>query len=589
MKKPFTVLVAGAGPVGLTLAYELTRRGVPVRLVDAAPGPAVTSRAIATHPRTLETYDQMGLAEAVLARGQRVEGFTMFNNGHRLVRLEADYHANPTVFPYTLSIDQVGTEAVLREALSGLGVEVEWGTRLTDLAETGGRVEVVLERAAGGGGDEIAAEHTAAAWVVGCDGGHSTVRRLLDLPLTGDSNETWLLADATVRVDVPRNSIYWIRSGTGTLMLVPLPGEDRWRMLDTSDTTGAEDPDGIARRFAAKLGRGLGRTVEVDRPTWISVFTAQQRMVPSMRRGRVLVAGDAAHVHSPASGQGMNTGIQEAFNLGWKLAMVVDGHADPALLDSYGAERVPIGRDLLRSTRQATSLVALRNAMAGIGLPVFFSIVRTVRPLRAKIQNGILGQMSGLAIGYADSPLTCPAGPGAPGAGPRPGERITRGYPVHAVEPPGWRALREQLRDLRWTLLVAEPIQGSAEIDQQAARRGAVGIARRYAAVVSVRTLTDFDSEPGSADIADIADIADAANAVAPLADPDGSLRRSLGVGPGDWLLVRPDGYLAARGSALTGARIEAALARAHVAPVPAAAAAAEPARTEPARAPLSG
>jgi len=561
---PFTVLVAGAGPVGLTLAYELTRRGVPVRLVDAAPAPASTSRAIATHPRTLETYDQMGLADLVLARGLRVEGFTMYNNGHRLVRLEADYHANPTAFPYTLSIDQVRTEAVLREALSDLGVEVEWGTKLTGLAETGDRVEVVLERT-DAADDPARPERAEAGWVVGCDGGHSTVRRLLDLPLVGDSNDTWLLADATVRVDVPRGSIYWIRSGTGTLMLVPLPGEDRWRMLDTTDTTGAEDPDGIARRFAAKLGKGLGRTVEVDRPTWVSVFTAQQRMVPAMRRGRVLVAGDAAHVHSPASGQGMNTGIQEAFNLGWKLAMVAHGHARPDLLDSYGAERVPIGRELLRSTRQATSLVALRNALAGIGLPLFFSLVRAVRPLRTKIQNGILGQMSGLAIAYGDSPLTSAAESGhGVGAGPRPGERVTRGYPVHQAETPGWSALREQLRDLRWSLLVADRASQGAH-DQATETQnpdGPAELAARFGAVLSVRLLA------GAAP--DLTQDPDATSARA-LADPDGGLRRALGLAPGGWLLVRPDGYLAARGEVLGEAAVAAALARAHVVPAPAA------------------
>ena len=528
------VLVVGAGPVGLTAAHELARRGIAVRLVDAASGPAVTSRAIATHARTLETYDAMGVVDDVLALGQRIEGFTMFNNGSRLVRLDADYRKNPTAFPYTLSIDQVRTEAVLRDAVTRQGVTIEWETKLADLTQTGDGVRVSLQHV-----DSCAEEPVTVPWVVGCDGGHSTVRKKLELPLVGDSNDTWLLADTEVTVDLPRNSIYWIRVGTGTVMLVPLPGENRWRLLDTVDTSDEEDPAAVAERFAGKLKRGLGRPVTVELPSWVSVFTAQQRMVPAMRVDRCLVAGDAAHVHSPASGQGMNTGIQEAYNLAWKLAMVVRGQADLELLDSYGVERVPIGRALLESTRTATRFVALRDALAGVALPVFFGVVRNFTPLRTKIQNGILGQMSALNVSYVDSPLSTVDGSvdGA-GSGPRPGTRLTSvfgGYPA-------WPAVAEELRDVRWTLLVlGEPdlVGGSglaARLDKELGDR------------ISVRTVVPLPDL-----------------GFRPLVDPDGSLATALGGGPGSWLLVRPDGYLAARGATLDRSTLHAALSRAHV------------------------
>jgi len=524
MSKPIEVLVVGAGPVGLTAAHELARRGIAVRLIDAASGPAVTSRAIATHARTLETYDAMGIVDQILALGQRIEGFTMFNNGSRLVRLDADYRRNPTAFPYTLSIDQVRTEAVLRDAVAKQGVTIEWETKLVDVAQADDGVRVTLQHI-----NNCAEETVTVPWVVGCDGGHSTVRKKLELPLIGDSNDTWLLADAEVTVDLPRNSIYWIRVGTGTVMLVPLPGENRWRLLDTVEISNEDDPAAIAERFAGKLRRGLGRPVTVELPSWVSVFTAQQRMVPAMRVGRCLVAGDAAHVHSPASGQGMNTGIQEAYNLAWKLAMVVRGQADPELLDSYGVERVPIGQALLESTRTATRFVALRDALAGVALPVFFGIVRNVTPLRTKIQNGILGQMSALNVSYVDSPLSTVDGDGP---GPRPGTRLTSVFGGYAA----WPALVEELRDVRWTLLVQGESELAAELDKELGDR------------LSVRTVNTLPDK-----------------GFRPLVDPDGSLATALGGGPGSWLLVRPDGYLAARGGTLDRSTLHAALARAHV------------------------
>jgi NADPH-dependent dioxygenase len=522
---PLDVLVAGAGPVGLTAALELVRRGVRVRVIDAAPGPATTSRAIATHPRTLETYDQMGIVDEMIARGLVVQAFTMFSNGSRLIRLDADYTASPTQFPFTVAIDQVFTEAVLREALSGAGVEVEWNTALAGFTETDGGVTV---RTADG-------TDIAASWLIGCDGGHSTVRKLLGLPLVGDANETWLIADSHVDTDLPRNSIYWIHTSSGTLMMAPLPGDRRWRMLDTVEVDYDGDAAAIAARFTRKLSAGTGQKVEVEPPGWVSVFTAQQRMVPSMQHGRVFVAGDAAHVHSPASGQGMNTGIQEAYNLAWKLAMVIHGEAEPALLETYTAERVPIGRQLLGSTKNATRMVALKNRMASIMLPIVFGVMRRVPPMRVRAQRTALGQVSGLNLGYPDGPLT--TGRGA--ARPAPGERVRRITIDGAA--PGWRELRTELRDTRWTLLVFDD-------GTDATAREATAAARSW---LSVRVVGAF----------------------ADLADPGDELRTALDGQPGGWILIRPDGYVASRGTTLRSDVLTAALAPAAVianSPVPA-------------------
>jgi 6-methylpretetramide 4-monooxygenase / 4-hydroxy-6-methylpretetramide 12a-monooxygenase len=533
--EPIEVLVVGAGPVGLTAAHELTRRGVAVRIVDAAAGPAVTSRAIATHPRTLETYDAIGLLDEMLARARKITAFTVFANGRRLARLDADYSASPTRYPFTITIDQVSTEEVLRTALSKLGVEIEWGLKLTALTQDEERATVTLERAGGG------TETVTAPWVIGADGGHSAVRKILQLPLIGESNETWLLADAQVQTELPANSIYLIRAEGTMLMMAPMPGERRWRMLDTVDTTYGGDADMVAERFARKLTAGLGHPVTVESPSWVSVFTAQQRMVPSMRDRRVFVAGDAAHVHSPASGQGMNTGIQEAYNLSWKLASVIHGHAAEPLLETYSAERVPIGQTLLGSTKAATKLVALKNAMAGLALPIVFGVASKVTPIRKKMQREALGRVAGLNIGYVGGPLTRAA---AEGPGPRPGERSGQVLPDRAVQG-GWPEFAAELRDLRWTLLACETPQTGPVLRQAAAA---------HAALLSVRTVGDGTPADGTDGIGEPA-------AVRALPDGGGALRTDLGLAPGGWILVRPDGYVAARGQQLTAAALEAALA----------------------------
>ncbi|WP_405783676.1 FAD-dependent oxidoreductase [Streptomyces sp. NBC_00859] len=516
------VLIAGAGPAGLTAAHELARRGLRVRLVDAAPAPARTSRAVATHPRTLETYDQMGIVDAMLARGRKNRAFTMYAEGRRLVRLEADYTSMPTAYPFTLVIAQTETEAVLRAALARLGVDIEWGVRLTGLTQHHDRVCVTLQDADG------AAQSVDTSWLVGCDGGHSMVRTLLGLELAGTSSETWMLADVPVTMDLPPDTIYWAHTRAGALMMVPYAREGHWRLLDTVPPHDAQQAGRAEEHLGAKLSRGLGRDVTVGPSEWTSVFTFQQRMVARMQDRRVFVAGDAAHVHSPASGQGMNTGIQEAYNLAWKLALVEQGHTGAQLLDTYSQERVPIGAALLDSTRTATTLVQLRNLLAGAVLPLVFGVVRRAGPLRRAIQRKVLGGMSGLRIGYRTSPLSTTAAPDGPGPGP--GERV-RAVHLDATDPAARRAFTAELRDVRWTLLLCAGATGGVPAN------AAVTAAAQYGPWLSVRTLGGRD---------------DGADGPAPHTDPGAALATALGLRPGAWLLVRPDGYVAARGPRLT-------------------------------------
>ncbi|WP_018681638.1 FAD-dependent oxidoreductase [Actinokineospora enzanensis] len=504
------VLVAGAGPVGLVVAHELARRGVRVRVVDAAPGPATTSRAMATHARTLELFDQIGLAERLLPLGRKVEHFSVHQRGRRLVRFDTNYDALPTRFPFSLMVDQVLTERVLREGVAGQGVDIEWSVAVAGLEQDADGVTVRLRHGHGG------LETVRVPWLVGADGGRSVVRKSLGLRLSGDSTQTWLNADVVVDVDLPPNSNHLVHTGAGALLLVPFPEPGKWRVIDTVDHEG--DAETVRARIEAKLTGALRKPVSVSAPTWVSVFTVQQRMIERMRVGRCFVAGDAAHVHSPASGQGMNTGLQDGINLAWKLADVVRGHATETLLDTYGAERVPIGATLLRSTRTATALVALRDTLAPVLLPLGLGVVSRVRPLKRKIEGKIVRGFCGLGLNYRDSPLSTVA----TGSGWQPGDRVGC-TEKDVAESPGWRALLAQLRDPRWTLLhFAGPSVVPLSVPDTA---------------VALRTVLGASST---------------GDHPAPLPDPDGRLHRAFGGTPGSYALIRPDGYLAARGPADT-------------------------------------
>ncbi|WP_205678803.1 FAD-dependent oxidoreductase [Brachybacterium endophyticum] len=462
------VLIAGAGPVGLMAALSLARSGVSVRLVDAADGPATTSRALAVHARSLETYDQLGLLGEIAPQGTRVNAFIRHEE-QGTDRLDFDFTGAPTGFPFLLNVDQVVLERALRAQVAVHGVDLEWGTALESFEQDDDGVTAVLrspgreEHPEGDAGRET----VRARYLWGCDGGHSTVRKALDLPLEGESAHTWLIADAIVDTGVDRDGVHWLFPGGGAVMLFAFPEARKWRLLDTTGAGDPEDPGAIARQFSAKLTQALGQDTHVEEPSWASRFTIQQRAVPAMHVGRCFVSGDAAHVHSPASGQGLNTGVQEAYNLAWKLAMVLRGEADAALLETYDAERVPVGQALLESTgrmmatvivddaeRQAeTSAPAPENARDARGTRDADSAesAEEAEAAHRRFERGLIRGMSGLQIAYTDSPLTLAdarATPsdltpvGLPARGPRPGERLPQ---IHAADAqtPGWTALRD--------------------------------------------------------------------------------------------------------------------------------------------------
>lgn len=432
------MLIVGAGPTGLALALELAARGVACRIVDQAPVRSDKSRAFVVHARTLELLDRHGLADALVARGRTTLDGEIAVGGRTRAELRlADIGVDDTRFPYLLFVSQVETERVLEGALGAAGVQVERPVALVGLTAAGG---ATLRH--GDGTDEV----VRARWVVGCDGAHSFVRKAAGMTFEGAPYEqSFMLADARVAwAEPPRLRALLLRDGL--LMMIPFPG-DMYRFVAAGGPPAPEEP--TLADFQARFDAASPHPGRLHDPAWIARFRLHHRGVDRYRAGRLFVAGDAAHIHSPAGGQGMNTGIQDAINLGWKLAMVARGEAPEALLDSYDAERRPVGRRLLEVTDRmfgmlATAnrpLLALRNALAPILAPALLAS----RQRRARAFRFV----SQLAIRYRTSPIVA-ADHQAWAAGPRPGDRAPDG-PLDA------RPLLAAMRDADHRLLVFGP------------------------------------------------------------------------------------------------------------------------------------
>ncbi len=414
-----TILVVGAGPTGLALACGLRLHGLPVRFVDHAAGPATTSRALGLQPRGVEVLSRLDALGDLPTHSLPVRQIVVHVGGRELGRLAVG-RPTPLVRRPGLLVSQAEIEDRLRRRLADLGCEPQWST--APLSVNGGDrgdpgVEVELSDG----------ERLRAAWVVGCDGAHSAVRKAAGIGFPGvPLVERFLLADVHATLPLARDTVAVWLDGDDLVAAFPLPGEDRWRLMAPAETgTGELDADAVLTQLTTRLAlrSGLPATT-VGEAHWTSVFRFHRRLADTYRAGRVLLAGDAAHIHSPFGGQGLNTGIGDAENLAWKLALVHAGRADPALLDTYEAERRPIAHEVLASTSGLTRLVMGGSATA-----------RRVRdhvlvPLmnRGAVQRLIWERASQLSISYRGGPLARggPARrPWRPVAvRPRPGDRV---------------------------------------------------------------------------------------------------------------------------------------------------------------------
>jgi 2-polyprenyl-6-methoxyphenol hydroxylase-like FAD-dependent oxidoreductase len=410
---PDIVLVVGAGPVGLTMACELARYGTPVRVIDSNAGRTDKSKALVVWSRTLELLEQAGAVTPFVASGRQLVAANMYSGSRRIAHI--DLTAIRSKYAFGLMLPQSKTEELLEAHLAGFGLKVERETELLDFRELPDGVEATLRDAQG------RTETVRTPWLVGCDGAHSRVRHGLSLAFEGSTLQTdWVLADVHVRnwpVPETELGVYW--HAEGVLAVFPI-GPGRFRVIaDIGPASGPKpaDPD-LAQIQAIVDQRGPGGAALLE-PIWLAGFRINERKVTAYRKGRSFLVGDAAHVHSPAGGQGMNTGMQDAFNLAWKLALVCRGGVRPkVLLDSYSNERSAVGRKVLDDATRLTSLALMRNPIAQAIRNSLGHLLLSLTPVRkAMAQN-----FSEIDISYPHSPLTGPAARGI--GGPVPGERI---------------------------------------------------------------------------------------------------------------------------------------------------------------------
>ncbi len=337
------VLIAGAGPSGLVLGVWLTRLGVRVRIVDKLAAPETTSRAIGVQARTLEFYRQIGFADTLIAHGRKAPATNLWVDGRNMAHLPfTEMGGEICPFPFALVISQDIHEQLLVEHLAGLGVNVERRTELAGFKEKNGRVTARLKLPDG------TSETCEAAWLIGCDGARSLVRESLNIDFVGGTYANrFYVADVDAGGPALNGEMLVALDATDFLAVFPLPGEGRARLIGT---VCAEAENGIAEWKHVNKGVIETLRMNIKRVNWFATYRVHHRVAAQFRSGRIFLAGDAAHIHTPVGGQGLNTGVGDAVNLAWKIAAVLHGRADAALLDSYEPERIAFARKLVDTT-----------------------------------------------------------------------------------------------------------------------------------------------------------------------------------------------------------------------------------------------
>jgi 2-polyprenyl-6-methoxyphenol hydroxylase-like FAD-dependent oxidoreductase len=386
---PAPILVVGAGPVGLTLAVDLARRGVPVRIIDALPKPTDESRAIVLHARSLDQLAPLGVLEELMATGTKSTGVQFHTEARLLAHVPLD--TVDSLHPYSWTTPQTETERILTERLGELGVAVERHVMLTGLSQAGDRVLVTVEDGS------KTTKSIEAPWVVGTDGAHSTVRGAIGERLHGSfKGETFLLADVEADHEYEKSAFHvFFTPGHATGLLFPMEGRRARVFAQIPDGSDVDRKPSLEWLREALKARSMNLAIE--RTHWLTRFEIHHGQVSHYRVGRVFLAGDAAHIHSPAGGQGMNTGLQDALNLGWKLALAWRGRASELLLDSYHQERQPIAAHVIQFSTTLTSVGTLSS-----------SLLRRLRNSAMKAALSLPGAQRALANEIEQQHVRCP-------------------------------------------------------------------------------------------------------------------------------------------------------------------------------------
>ena len=413
------VLVVGAGPTGLMLANQLVRRDVRILIIDRHEGPSLQTRALGVQARTLEIYAQLGIADRALELGKRGTGASIWAQGRRTARVPlGDAGRDATPYPFILILGQDDNERIMGAKLRDLGGSVQWSTELTGLEQDAGGVTATLRQPDG------ASRKIRAAWVAGCDGARSSVRELSGIIFPGAPYEhVFFVADveATGSIVPDEVNVYLWREGFH--LLFPMRGKDHWRIVGILPPDLRDRSDVNFEAVIPSLRHEAGAGLSFKACTWFSTYRIHHRSAARFRDRRCFLLGDAAHIHSPVGAQGMNTGLQDAYNLAWKLALVVKDQAKAALLDSYEEERIPVARRLLNTTDRAFRLVVSDTWLAGVLRTKVLARVAAFALSRPRIQKTAFRVVSQTGIRYRKSSLS-ESLDGLPADAPHGGDRF---------------------------------------------------------------------------------------------------------------------------------------------------------------------
>ncbi len=522
------VLISGAGPTGLTLAAELAKYGVPFRIIDIGRGPTDLSKAVGVQSRTLEMFDVMGIADELIACGNRATSFTICDDDKQLISL--DFSGIGNRFPFLLAVPQSETERVLMKHLESLGGTVERTTELVSFDRAKDSVVAQIKHENG------ETEQINARFLVGSDGAHSTVRRGIGLPFEGEEYpDQFLLADVYVEAPQMKHTDLFLFLHDGSLAaFFGLPG-GHWRMIadfrPNETPEGSETSDEPTLTVCQKIAdERCPFPVKLSDMRWSSYYRIHRRIVPRLSDGNVFLAGDSAHIHSPAAAQGMNTGIQDAINLAWKLAYVSRGQADQSLLDTYNSERYPVEKGVLALADTLLKIASIRQPLArGIRDALMPLIGHT-----KLFQETMRDRISELAIAYEGSRVVVESAPGV--QGPNAGERA----PDATAELDGKPTrLYELLRNGMANLLVFEEVESDEAID--------------------LAELTVSPDVAGQFIVSTADQTTEAPSGFQRLVDTDGELRARYCQNQACGYLIRPDGYIGVRA---TPGQLQSALSR---------------------------
>jgi len=442
------VLIVGAGPTGLMLANQLVRRGVRARIIDRHAGPARESRALGVQARTLEIYSHLGIADQAVALGKRADGAVLWAQGRRAARVPlGDIGRDVSPYPYLLVLGQDDNERLLGEALRAQGMAVEWNTELVGLAQDTDHVTATLKNP-GGTRSEVTVP-----WLAGCDGARSSVRELSGIAFEGAPYQhVFFVADVQMTGSMVPDvlNVYLWRSGFH--LLFPMRGTDHWRIVGILPPHLRGRDDVTFEETIPSLRQEAGTELSFQACNWYSTYRIHHRRAAKFHDRRCFLLGDAAHIHSPVGGQGMNTGLQDAYNLAWKLALVVSGRAGAALVHSYEDERLPVANHLLKRTDRLFSLVVSDSRLAGFVRTRVMPTIMGLALRTAVVQRIVFRTISQTGIRYRASPLSEGLA-GLPEDGPRAGDRFPWLRLKFAPSGPT-EDLFEKLDDTRFHLLL---------------------------------------------------------------------------------------------------------------------------------------